>query len=194
MKRRDILTNILTFILCLEYVTVFQMESDDPFVELTFKVPRYRRHCAKWFDDKSPDTIADALALSCSAYATFQRVKTPVNSWDHNDELRELDCYYQKMISEISEVPKTVVEEAVVENVQPLFLKVRHANKSKSKEPTEEQIEKVINAIHCYYDVKKRYPQTIKPLRSHMSESDWNSLQDFKGQYKEILQLVCPNS
>jgi len=169
---------------------------NDPYVELTFKVPRYRRHCAKWFDDKSPDTIADALALCCSAYASFQRMKTTANSWDHKDELRELDSYYQKIISQISEVPKTVVEEPVVEDVQPRFHPaVETVNKKlTSKEPTEEQIETIINAIHSYYDAKKRYPKTMNPLKSYITESEWGSLAIYKGQYKDILQLVCPNS
>ncbi len=176
------------------------------FVELTFKVPFYRRHCARWYEDKSPDTIADALALSCTAYASFQRrCSAQINLYDHNDELRQLHSHNQKIISEMSGgnslPPKTVIERPVIEScVQPLVIEsVNPIEATKSDiepthQPTQEQIETIIDAIESYYDSKKRYPKTMNPLKSYMTESQWDSLKIYKGEYKDILQLVCPNN
>lgn len=171
------------------------MATECPLVELTFKVPRYRVHCAKWLKDKSPDTIADALAFTCSAYAAFQRLNTNPETWTHRAELRELDNHYQKIISDMGHnLQKLICEsESPKLHIIPKQTVPVNANLSITQ-PTDEQIEIIINAIHSYHDAKKRYPKTINPLKPYMSEFEWDSLQVYKNQYRDILQLVCPNS
>lgn len=186
--------NSRTFILLFEYVTVFQMATECPLVELTFKVPRYRIHCAKWFKDKSPDTIADALAFTGSAYAAFQRMNANPETWNHRDELRELDAHYQNIISGMDEnLQKCICESPKLVSCSSKQI-VQVNNNFKITQPSDEQIDIIIRAIHSYHDVKKRYPKTMIPLKPYMCESQWISLQYYKDQYRDILQLVCPNS
>lgn len=45
----------------------------DKLLEIRLLIPEYRKSCTTWFDNKSPDTIADALGMAPYLYRESQR-------------------------------------------------------------------------------------------------------------------------